>query len=88
MSPAALHRAVRLATRLATTGEVTRARAVIAALPPMSSASVVIEVNKTVPVDRSARRSPPVSTRRIPYVRLGDEAEAWIVEMRAARGER
>lgn len=79
MTPAALHRAVSMAARLATTGRVARARAVIAALPPMASGRIVIEVNETVPLERHNH------TRRIPYVPLADEADAWVAEYRAAR---
>jgi hypothetical protein len=71
-----------MAARLATTGQVSRARATIAALP--SGAPVVIEVNETVPLERHP--SPDrVSTRRIPYVPLADESDAWVAEYRAAR---
>lgn len=83
MTRTALHRAVSMAARLATTGQVDRARAVIAALPQLESGRVIIEVNETVPLER--QRSTPVQTRRIPYVPLADEADAWVAEYRAAR---
>lgn len=68
--PLAVTRAIQLATRLARTGDVPRARAVIAGLP--SRAAVVIEVNETVPVGRRPAAPRPPST-------------AWIAEMRAAQ---